>query len=291
MDKRKGFTPLEIKISNRGSNRRSERFLTGFTLIELLVVIAIIALLMAILMPALRKAKEQGKRSVCLNNLKQLTLAWTMYADENDGRIVNGLQADRYCKGYGGLAGEREWSWVCDDITPSRAGKIEEAIQAIKDGALFRYTKSVKIYRCPTGRRGDTRTYSIVDSMNAGYAGVDPHREMVIKNSMQIKAPARRFVFIDEGKISPAGWTVHYAVAKWKDRPPPTEEYGHSKGACFSFADGHSEYWKWKNRNTIDLANAPAAKKDEYEIPPEGQMHDLERVQIAMWGKLGYTPD
>ncbi|GAJ23796.1 unnamed protein product, partial [marine sediment metagenome] len=52
----------------------------GFTLVELLVVIAIIALLMAILMPALNRAKEQGKRAVCLSNLRQLTLAWIMYA-------------------------------------------------------------------------------------------------------------------------------------------------------------------------------------------------------------------
>ena len=62
----------------------------GFTLIELLVVIAIIAILMAILMPALNRAREQGKRAACLSNLKQLTLSWIMYADENDDRIVSG---------------------------------------------------------------------------------------------------------------------------------------------------------------------------------------------------------
>jgi len=62
----------------------------GFTLIELLVVIAVIAVLMAILMPALQRAKEQGKRAVCMGNLKQLGLAWIMYADENDSKIVSG---------------------------------------------------------------------------------------------------------------------------------------------------------------------------------------------------------
>jgi len=62
----------------------------GFTLIELLVVIAIIAILMAILMPTLNRAREQGKRAVCLGNLKQLSLSWITYADDNDDRIVNG---------------------------------------------------------------------------------------------------------------------------------------------------------------------------------------------------------
>ena len=59
----------------------------AFTLIELLVVIAIIAVLMAVLMPALNRAREQGKRAVCLNKLKQLSLAWILYADENDDNL------------------------------------------------------------------------------------------------------------------------------------------------------------------------------------------------------------
>jgi prepilin-type N-terminal cleavage/methylation domain-containing protein len=66
------------------SSRRKLRFPAGFTLIELLVVIAIIAVLMAILLPALNRAREQGKRAVCLNNVKTLSVAWMMYCDEYD---------------------------------------------------------------------------------------------------------------------------------------------------------------------------------------------------------------
>ena len=54
---------------------------SAFTLIELLVVIAVIAVLMAVLMPPLNRAREQGKRAVCMSNLKQLMLAWVLYAD------------------------------------------------------------------------------------------------------------------------------------------------------------------------------------------------------------------
>ncbi len=75
----------------------------AFTLIELLVVIAIIAVLMAILMPTLQRAREQGKRAVCLSNVKQLTLAWILYADDNDDKIVNGM---------GGVDRLKEKAWV-----------------------------------------------------------------------------------------------------------------------------------------------------------------------------------
>jgi prepilin-type N-terminal cleavage/methylation domain-containing protein len=61
----------------------------AFTLIELLVVVAIIAILMAVLLPAMQRAREQGKRAVCLSNVKQFGLSWVLYADDNDQKIIN----------------------------------------------------------------------------------------------------------------------------------------------------------------------------------------------------------
>src|SRR4030042_105433 len=62
----------------------------AFTLIELLVVIAVIAVLLALLIPVTQAAREQAQRAVCLSNLHQLTMAWIQYADDHDGRLVDG---------------------------------------------------------------------------------------------------------------------------------------------------------------------------------------------------------
>jgi len=254
----------------------------AFTLIELLVVISIIAVLMAILMPALNRVREQGKRAACLSNLKQLTLGWIMYADDNDDKIV---QAD---------TGSKD-AWV---RWPGYMAPEQEQIDNIRLGLLYTYCPEVKLYKCPTGIRGEVVTYAIMNSMH-GYEGTPETENLIFYRRMQIKRPNERAVFLDEGRLSSNSWGIYYEQERWWDLPTTR----HGDGMNFSFADGHSEYWKWKDPRTIELAwmgeeyitwintgwwKIGASLDGNLNFSPGNQ--DLHRVQKAAWGKLGYTP-
>ena len=270
MDKASGFSLLEeqVKISRRARGG----FTAAFTLIELLVVIAIIAILMAILMPALNRAREQGKRAACLNNLGQLTLAWIMYADENDDKVVHANTG-------------RDDAWV----RWSRGDSEQERIDGITSGLLYRYCSDVKLYKCPTGVRGEIVTYTIVDAMN-GYDGIPGTKDLMIYRRIQIKRPNERAVFLDEGLLSPNSWTIWYDQERWWDQITAR----HGDGTNLSFADGHSEYWKWKDPRTIEIAKMDngywQGTGRHADISTSTGNPDLHKVQRAAWGKLGYTP-
>jgi len=257
----------------------------GFTLIELLVVIAIIAVLMAILMPTLNRAREQGRRAACLSNLKQLTLAWIVYADDNDDKLVNG-DTGEYTSMYNpGLPFDKshynETSWVLKDW---RTDDMNVKRTAIIDGALFPYCKNMKLYKCPTGVRGELRTYAVVDAMNCrGWTErADMPGSVMLKRRSDIRRPIERFVLLDDGGVGDAhlgGWTAYVNLESWWD-PPPIR---HGVGTNFSFADGHSEYWKWKDPRTLEIGLRAMEIKRAIRDPLPGN-EDIRRTQIASWG-------
>jgi prepilin-type N-terminal cleavage/methylation domain-containing protein/prepilin-type processing-associated H-X9-DG protein len=256
----------------------------AFTLIELLVVISVIALLMTILFPVMGRAREAGKRTVCLSNLKTLQLAWGIYADDNNDKIVNGCAVPGVFDeppwvGYDTLDGSNVLIRNGGDI--NGVTKINQ-IRDIQSGALYPYVRNVKAYHCPNSFKGCIRTYSIAGSM----------RPDSIKSKLQIKNPASRMVFVDVGKPT-GGYFIKYEVELWHIAPPCR----HIDGNTFSFADGHAEFWKWQGADTIatGLSDTPSPWRGNQDIiqrkpTTNGGFKDLHKTQIAVWGGLGYTP-
>ena len=285
----------------------------AFTLIELLVVIAIIALLMAIMVPVLRSAKERAHRVVCLSNLRQLTLAWLAYANEHDGKLVLG---DPF-SGRGSINQNTGRAIIVEESWLGRAFYMPESrselIEDPNKGALWPWIKNVDIYRCPRGREGHAVTYSTFASANGkNVEGTYlPNRTgrrvgstvLKLTSLTDIISPGagQRAVFIDMGQTPVSGFCVDYLSPKWTWYCPPPIR--HRDGVTLSMADGHAEYWKWKSSETVNVPRmlVPTTRQtpnvytewlegtEDYEPQTEDGMYDLQRMQKAIWGRLGYT--
>jgi len=255
----------------------------AFTLIELLVVIAIIAILMAMLMPALNRAREQGKRAVCLQNNKTLLLAWTLYCDEFRGNMPGAQAID-----LGAQAANDKAPWVRKPSgnTPVEA-PAEDQILALEQGVLFPFVSNVKVYRCPVAKGHEKRSYSASHAMN----GLSFDGGPVLKSRYKIKYPAQRIVFLDDfGEDWDAAWAVPWSQPAWWN-PIPAR---HGAGTTVGMADGHSEWWAWKDPRTIEMMEKwewGRAGDNLNSVSHEGNP-DLVRVQKAIWGnELGYQPN
>jgi prepilin-type N-terminal cleavage/methylation domain-containing protein/prepilin-type processing-associated H-X9-DG protein len=287
----------------------------AFTLIELLVVIAVIAVLMAILMPALKRAKEQGQRTVCHGNLKNLMLGWLMYADENDGKIVNGAGGFHYLRGgshteNGDASGiiERAWvgrgwgqNWSSRNVDNTGFTEQQQK-KAITEGALWPIVSEYGSYKCPTGRRNEAVTYAVVDAMNGlyrpgttsstngghpGAVGARVNRTVLwVKKKSEIGVPpaAHRMVFIDEGAMTPDSFAVHYNPGPWWDDPPAR----HGDGTTLGWADGHVSHLKWNATETIERARETQhfyAGGNWRPSTEEGEQ-ELKQFRKWVWGQI-----
>jgi len=235
----------------------------GFTLIELLVVIAIIAILAAMLLPALSRAKQRAQQIACLNNGKQLGLAWLMFPDDHDNYLpgnLAGAQINSFA-----LA---DYTWVLGqlDYTSGFYNTNEDFIRLAQLGPYV--SKSVGIFKCPADKSTVTigggsypRTRSL--SMNAFMGNFPPYPKTSLTGGYKyytktsdIQRPVNRWVFIDEHPDSINDGFFNVEMNSYDPATPNNYQlYNipasyHGGGGGLTFADGHSETHKWVDGRT-----------------------------------------
>jgi prepilin-type N-terminal cleavage/methylation domain-containing protein/prepilin-type processing-associated H-X9-DG protein len=251
---------------------------SGFTLIELLTVIAIIAVLAAFLLPALSRARMQAQGIQCLDNTRQLLLAWELYAHEHDDQLPYNL-------GMAGTSFRTDLNWV-NNVMTWGLDPDNTNLTTITDAGLGPYISSAtRTYRCPAddvlspvqraaGWDARIRSYSMNamvgnagDFSTNGFNVNNPDYTQFFKIT-QIPQPVEIFVFLDEhpDSINDGYFLERDYYPEWHDLPASY----HNGAAAFSFADGHSALRRWMQASTYrpplpDAANLPIS------IPAGGQ--------------------
>ena len=266
----------------------------AFTLIEILVVIAIIALLAGLLFPVFSRAREEGRKASCLNNMRQLGIAFQQYTADYRGKYP--LSGDFYdatsgtcfggmCDGWAPGNGH----WVAGPpnqpiayIDTSSGGVVGEPngnSANLEAGALFPYTKSTAIYVCPSNKDGGVK--KLTYSMNCALTALSTSR---------IRSPGDIVLLVDEEQANdgyffavndgPAGSTAGGTTSNSTDALTKR----HNGGGNLLFADGHVKFY---SADSFSLDGSLQGKANKWKTAGSPRFHDR---AFGQWGSSKPAP-
>jgi prepilin-type N-terminal cleavage/methylation domain-containing protein/prepilin-type processing-associated H-X9-DG protein len=237
----------------------------GFTLIELLVVIAIIAILAALLLPTLGRSKAKAEGITCASNIRQLSVAWHLYADDNGDLLVNNHGVPET------LARRQTWANNVEDWLD---GDGNTNFVYLTDSMLGPYAnRATKIYKCPSDREPAANGERIrTMSMNAqvGNPGEITNRfnplYVQFFKQAEIPNPAGIFVFLDEhcDSINDGFFVNRLEDYVWGNLPGSY----HNGAVNLSFADGHVESHRWLVADTVQPPRANVVRGRQLPAAP-----------------------
>jgi prepilin-type N-terminal cleavage/methylation domain-containing protein len=234
----------------------------GFTLVELMVVVAMVGLLATMLSPTMARTKPCSASFQCQNNLRQLAIAWKMYADDNNGRLVynrDGLNAGKQSGNEAWVGGYLDFTSSSDNT--NTAFLIDHG-KCPYGAYLGLYVKTAQVFKCPADRstaimaggvKPRVRSVSLNNQIGTGSrTWVTPSRYPLCTNFNQINSPVYSLLFLDEredsindGSFLTAPDTLYQVI----DFPASY----HNNAGGFSFGDGHTEIHHWKDPRTMPV--------------------------------------
>jgi type II secretory pathway pseudopilin PulG len=240
------------------SIKTSARRPAAFTLVEVLVIISVVALLSALLFPAFAAPKSNSKVFHCVNNLRQTTKAFILYAADNNDRIVP------YANG-GGF-----WSMpgtLSDSVTQART-IIQDCLRT--NNPLYVYASRVTVFHCPSDERDDKPTLaagwaydSYSKTQNVGGESFNNYwgAGSTCTNLSAILSPENTFCFIEDAdsrNLNLGAWTVQWNTStrnfQWVDPPA----LFHGSAASVALTDGSVLTRQWQNPVLVNAGLAAA---------------------------------
>lgn len=242
---------------------QSTRGVGAFTFVDLVVTLAVIGLIGVMIVPAFGRASATGSAAQCLNNLRQLGVAWAMYSSDTQGDLIechpwamspNGSRAQGVANPYSWAPGYAGTMTINTSYGPFPLHSSTNRLGLTKT-VFYKYYNNIDLLKCPTDTRTDGNNPVLRSfSMNSWMNGSTMSGFRFFTKQTQIVRPASTWVMIDEDAITlDDSMFITFMDGRGFVNLPARR---HNFGYTMNFADGRAEIYKFRDSVHINYNGA-----------------------------------